>query len=129
MATGYLQKKCPTPPSYFNKRFINTGKKIVPKTYFKGKPVMWFERTAFQLSAQIFNYQATPSCLDLSLALSCVFLSYLSEDDILDQVNPFVQLISGVVWLLRNGEIYINESIQAECDETQKTGKIRQDSV
>uniref|UniRef100_A0A9J7YXY8 N-acetylglucosamine-1-phosphodiester alpha-N-acetylglucosaminidase n=1 Tax=Cyprinus carpio carpio TaxID=630221 RepID=A0A9J7YXY8_CYPCA len=50
---------------------------------------------------------------------------YLSEDDILDQVNPFVQLISGVVWLLRNGEIYINESIQAECDETQKTGKFQ----
>uniref|UniRef100_A0A9J8A7M9 N-acetylglucosamine-1-phosphodiester alpha-N-acetylglucosaminidase n=2 Tax=Cyprinus carpio TaxID=7962 RepID=A0A9J8A7M9_CYPCA len=50
---------------------------------------------------------------------------YLSEDDILDQVNPFVQLISGVVWLLRNGEIYISESIQAECDETQKTGKFQ----
>ncbi|KTF89692.1 hypothetical protein cypCar_00002129 [Cyprinus carpio] len=40
-------------------------------------------------------------------------------------VNPFVQLISGVVWLLRNGEIYISESIQAECDETQKTGKFQ----
>lgn len=50
---------------------------------------------------------------------------YLSEEDILDQVNPFVQLISGVVWLLRAGEIYINESIQAECDKTEETGKIR----
>ncbi|XP_056113013.1 N-acetylglucosamine-1-phosphodiester alpha-N-acetylglucosaminidase [Rhinichthys klamathensis goyatoka] len=50
---------------------------------------------------------------------------YLSEDDVLDQVNPFVQLISGVVWLLRNGEIYINESIQAECDKTQETGKFQ----
>ncbi|XP_051999903.1 N-acetylglucosamine-1-phosphodiester alpha-N-acetylglucosaminidase [Xyrauchen texanus] len=47
---------------------------------------------------------------------------YLSEEDVLDQVNPFVQLISGVVWLLRAGEIYISESIQAECDKTQETG-------
>ncbi|XP_052474082.1 N-acetylglucosamine-1-phosphodiester alpha-N-acetylglucosaminidase [Carassius gibelio] len=51
---------------------------------------------------------------------------YLSEDDVLDQVNPFVQLISGVVWLLRNGEIYINESMQAECDKTQMTGKFQE---
>ncbi|XP_036446282.1 N-acetylglucosamine-1-phosphodiester alpha-N-acetylglucosaminidase [Colossoma macropomum] len=47
---------------------------------------------------------------------------YLSEEDVLDEVNPFVQLISGVVWLLRAGEVYINESMQAECDRTQETG-------
>ncbi|XP_066538637.1 N-acetylglucosamine-1-phosphodiester alpha-N-acetylglucosaminidase [Hoplias malabaricus] len=50
---------------------------------------------------------------------------YLSEEDVLDEVNPFVQLISGVVWLLRAGEIYINESIQAECDKTQETGSFQ----
>ncbi|XP_039594877.1 N-acetylglucosamine-1-phosphodiester alpha-N-acetylglucosaminidase isoform X1 [Polypterus senegalus] len=48
---------------------------------------------------------------------------YLSEDDVLDQKNPFVQLISGVIWLLRNGTIYVNESKKAECEETQETGK------
>lgn len=64
-------------------------------------------------------------CLTLFLAFFFLYIfSYLSEDDVLDQVNPFVQLISGVVWLLRNGEIYISESIQAECDKTQETGKI-----
>ncbi|XP_051878876.1 N-acetylglucosamine-1-phosphodiester alpha-N-acetylglucosaminidase isoform X1 [Pristis pectinata] len=47
---------------------------------------------------------------------------YLSEEEVLDQENPFVQLVSGVVWLLRNGTIYINESQSAECSETQKTG-------
>ncbi|KAI4890688.1 hypothetical protein NFI96_033746 [Prochilodus magdalenae] len=47
---------------------------------------------------------------------------YLSEEDVLDKVNPFVQLISGVVWLLRAGKVYINESMQAECDKTQETG-------
>ncbi|XP_063736140.1 N-acetylglucosamine-1-phosphodiester alpha-N-acetylglucosaminidase-like isoform X2 [Eleginops maclovinus] len=50
---------------------------------------------------------------------------YLSQEDVLDQSNPFEQLISGVVWLLRNGEVYINQSLKAECDETQETGKFR----
>lgn len=40
----------------------------------------------------------------------------------MDQSNPFVQLVSGVVWLLRNGEVYINHSLTAECDKTQETG-------
>ncbi|XP_038566307.1 N-acetylglucosamine-1-phosphodiester alpha-N-acetylglucosaminidase isoform X1 [Micropterus salmoides] len=50
---------------------------------------------------------------------------YLSQEDVLDQSNPFVQLVSGVVWLLRNGEVYINQSLTAECDKTQETGKFR----
>ena len=33
-----------------------------------------------------------------------------------------VQLVSGVVWLLRKGQVYINQSLQAECDKTQETG-------
>lgn len=51
---------------------------------------------------------------------------YLSEEDVLDQVNPFVQLISGVVWLLRDGKIYIDESTKAECDKTQETGHFQE---
>uniref|UniRef100_A0A8D0GKR3 N-acetylglucosamine-1-phosphodiester alpha-N-acetylglucosaminidase n=1 Tax=Sphenodon punctatus TaxID=8508 RepID=A0A8D0GKR3_SPHPU len=47
---------------------------------------------------------------------------YLSEEDVLDTVNPFVQLVSGVVWLLRNKTVYIGESKVAECDKTQTTG-------
>ncbi|NWR18782.1 NAGPA acetylglucosaminidase, partial [Emberiza fucata] len=47
---------------------------------------------------------------------------YLSEEDVLDQSNPFVQLVSGVVWLLRDGELYINQSRAAECGDTQSTG-------
>ncbi|XP_074540328.1 N-acetylglucosamine-1-phosphodiester alpha-N-acetylglucosaminidase-like [Halichoeres trimaculatus] len=45
---------------------------------------------------------------------SLVF-GYLSQAEVLDQQNPFVQLVSGVVWLLRNGEVYINQSLKAEC--------------
>lgn len=48
--------------------------------------------------------------------------SYLSEEDVKDEANPFVQLVSGVVWLLRNSQVYINQSIEAECDATQETG-------
>lgn len=40
----------------------------------------------------------------------------------MDTKNPFVQLLSGVVWLIRNGSVYINESQAAECEETQETG-------
>ncbi|XP_030638393.1 N-acetylglucosamine-1-phosphodiester alpha-N-acetylglucosaminidase [Chanos chanos] len=50
---------------------------------------------------------------------------YLSEEDVLDQVNPFVQLVSGVVWLLRAGKVYINESMAAECDKTEETGSFQ----
>ncbi|XP_077172614.1 N-acetylglucosamine-1-phosphodiester alpha-N-acetylglucosaminidase isoform X2 [Paroedura picta] len=47
---------------------------------------------------------------------------YLPEEDILAKENPFVQLVSGVVWLLRDGEVYVNQSRAVECSETQKTG-------
>ncbi|KAM9309858.1 N-acetylglucosamine-1-phosphodiester alpha-N-acetylglucosaminidase isoform 1-T1 [Pholidichthys leucotaenia] len=55
---------------------------------------------------------------------SLVF-GYLSQEDVLDQSNPFVQLISGVGWLLRNGQVYIHESMKAECDKTQATGSFK----
>lgn len=47
---------------------------------------------------------------------------YLSEEDVRERENPFVQLVSGVVWLLRNGQVYINESMEAECSKSQRTG-------
>nr|XP_008114997.1 PREDICTED: N-acetylglucosamine-1-phosphodiester alpha-N-acetylglucosaminidase isoform X1 [Anolis carolinensis] len=49
-------------------------------------------------------------------------VGYLSEEEVLAKENPFVQLLSGVVWLLRNGEVYVNQSQAVECDETQTTG-------
>ncbi|XP_028914299.1 N-acetylglucosamine-1-phosphodiester alpha-N-acetylglucosaminidase isoform X3 [Ornithorhynchus anatinus] len=47
---------------------------------------------------------------------------YLTEEEVLDEENPFVQLVSGVVWLLRAGRSYVNESQELECDKTQETG-------
>ncbi|XP_034029805.1 N-acetylglucosamine-1-phosphodiester alpha-N-acetylglucosaminidase [Thalassophryne amazonica] len=49
---------------------------------------------------------------------------YLSEEDVVDQINPFVQLVSGVVWLLRNSEVYISQSLEAECNKSQNTGSL-----
>ena len=53
-----------------------------------------------------------------------IVTGYLSEDDVADSANPFVQLVSGVGWLIRNGKIYINESKKAECADTEETGTI-----
>ncbi|XP_062999135.1 N-acetylglucosamine-1-phosphodiester alpha-N-acetylglucosaminidase [Elgaria multicarinata webbii] len=47
---------------------------------------------------------------------------YLSEEEVLAKENPFVQLVSGVGWLLRDGEVYVNQSRAVECDEVQETG-------
>uniref|UniRef100_UPI0037E9B3E7 N-acetylglucosamine-1-phosphodiester alpha-N-acetylglucosaminidase-like n=1 Tax=Semicossyphus pulcher TaxID=241346 RepID=UPI0037E9B3E7 len=55
---------------------------------------------------------------------SLVF-GYLSQEDVLDQSNPFEQLVSGVMWLLRGGEVYINQSLKAECDEWVDQGVLR----
>ncbi|KAM6968103.1 N-acetylglucosamine-1-phosphodiester alpha-N-acetylglucosaminidase [Aplochiton taeniatus] len=55
---------------------------------------------------------------------SLVF-GYLSLEDVLDEANPFVQLVSGVVWLLRGGQVYINQSLEAECNKSEETGTLR----
>lgn len=56
-----------------------------------------------------------------------VVIGYLSEDEVnsLDQPdNPFMQLISGVGWIIRNGESYLEESLKAECRELENTGTL-----
>ena len=53
-----------------------------------------------------------------------IVVGYLSEDDVLEKDNPFVQLVSGVGWLIRDGKIYTNESKKAECADTEETGTI-----
>lgn len=51
-------------------------------------------------------------------------VGYLSQDVVLDKNKPFLQLVSGVVWLLRNGQVYVDESKKAECRNTQETGSM-----
>ena len=52
---------------------------------------------------------------------------YISDDDIAgtNATVPFKELISGVIWLVRNGSNFVNESSLLECDENQKTGNMK----
>ena len=51
-------------------------------------------------------------------------VGYLSEEMVHQRENPFIQLVSGVIWLIRNGSIYVDESKKAECRETEETGSM-----
>lgn len=51
-------------------------------------------------------------------------VGYLSEKMVDNQKKPFIQLVSGVIWILRNGAIYVNESKTAECRDTEETGSM-----
>lgn len=54
-------------------------------------------------------------------------VGYLSEQDVTAGIEKeeFYQLVTGVVWILRNGELYVDESIKAECQDTEETGTIK----
>lgn len=52
-----------------------------------------------------------------------IYTGYLSEIDIVAQ--DFVQLVGGVIWLIRDGEIHINDSMKMECSEAQETGNFQ----
>ncbi|KAM8870376.1 N-acetylglucosamine-1-phosphodiester alpha-N-acetylglucosaminidase isoform 2-T2 [Spinachia spinachia] len=95
----------------------NTRKPLEPRT----------ETSPSTRDAEVFaglksREKKSPFLIDVYTTAPCW---YLSQEEVLDRSNPFVQLVSGVVWLLRNGEVYINQSLQAECDETQETGLFR----
>ena len=45
---------------------------------------------------------------------------YIPEE--LDIEAEFTQLISGVIWLVRNGKNYVDVSQETECSDSQETG-------
>ena len=47
---------------------------------------------------------------------------YLSEIDLI--AEDFLQLVGGVIWVLKDGEVNVEESIAAECEETEETGTL-----
>ncbi|KAL8615311.1 hypothetical protein ACOMHN_038050 [Nucella lapillus] len=51
-----------------------------------------------------------------------IFTGYLSEIELV--TLQFKQLVGGVVWLLRDGEIYVDESRNIECPDTEETGPL-----
>jgi len=54
--------------------------------------------------------------------MSNIVYRYLSEIDLV--AEDFTQLVGGVIWVLKDGETYIDESIAAECAGTQETGSL-----
>ncbi|XP_013392587.1 N-acetylglucosamine-1-phosphodiester alpha-N-acetylglucosaminidase [Lingula anatina] len=52
-----------------------------------------------------------------------LFIGYLPEYEVLH--GDFQQLVGGVLWLLRDGESYLTESIAAECQDTEETGTLK----
>lgn len=56
-------------------------------------------------------------------SFSCFFDNrYLSEIDLI--ADDFLQLVGGVIWVLKDGKVYVDESIAAECGETEETGSL-----
>ncbi len=49
-------------------------------------------------------------------------VGYIPEEEVLN--GSFRQLVSGVVWLVRNGSNYVNESMALECSSHQNTGRM-----
>ncbi|XP_046545105.1 N-acetylglucosamine-1-phosphodiester alpha-N-acetylglucosaminidase-like [Haliotis rubra] len=49
-----------------------------------------------------------------------IFVGYLSKQDLVS--HQFTQLVGGAVWLLRDGEIHIDESVKTECSRTTEMG-------
>ena len=51
-----------------------------------------------------------------------VLVGYIPDDELHSKSNPFRQLVTGIVWLVRNGTNYVNESKMLECSENEDTG-------
>lgn len=51
-----------------------------------------------------------------------IVVGYISEEDVIN--HSYRQLIAGVIWLVRNGTNYVNESMQLECASHQDTGRM-----
>ncbi len=51
-----------------------------------------------------------------------VVVGYISPEEV--RKGSFRQLVSGVIWLVRNHTNYVNESMKLECAENQDTGKM-----
>jgi N-acetylglucosamine-1-phosphodiester alpha-N-acetylglucosaminidase len=51
---------------------------------------------------------------------------YIPNEEIINTSNPFVHLVSGVIWLVRKGLSYVDESAKAESSDNEGTGTMNQ---
>lgn len=53
-----------------------------------------------------------------------IVVGYIPDKEIRNTSNSFRQLVTGVIWLVRNGTNYVNESMKLECSSHEDTGKM-----
>lgn len=53
-----------------------------------------------------------------------IVVGYIPDEEILNTTNPFRQLVTGVIWLVRNGTNFVNESKRLECASHEDTGRM-----
>lgn len=53
-----------------------------------------------------------------------IVVGYIPDDEVKNTTNPFRQLVTGVLWLVRNGTNYVNESKKLECTTHEDTGRM-----
>ena len=53
-----------------------------------------------------------------------IVVGYIPDEEVLNTTNPFRQLVTGVVWLVRNGTNYVQESKRLECEDHEGTGRM-----
>lgn len=51
-----------------------------------------------------------------------IYFRYLSQINLVSE--NFVQLAGGVIWIIRDGQVYLRESIDIECSDTEETGTV-----
>eukprot|EP00041_Stephanoeca_diplocostata_P021681 m.508784 g.508784 ORF g.508784 m.508784 type:complete len:685 (+) comp21886_c0_seq3:240-2294(+) len=54
-----------------------------------------------------------------------IFVGYIDDNTIGSPINPFLQLVAGVLWLVRDGENYVSESLTREYGGTQQGSDLR----
>lgn len=53
-----------------------------------------------------------------------IVVGYIPDSEIVNSTNPFRQLVAGVLWLVRNGTNFVNESMRLECSSHEGTGRM-----
>ena len=49
-----------------------------------------------------------------------IMVGYISDDEVLNKTNPFRMLVTGAMWLVRNGANIVDESMVIECFQNER---------
>ena len=103
------------------------------KTMFYCDSCKWWSESSRTINLSVVSLSVTKKFYNEYLWIKrpmltfCAFHTiyicrYLSEIDLV--AEDFRQLVGGVIWLVRDGQSYVNESIHIECSDTEETGTV-----